>query len=88
MYYNSTLMSKLQKQPPEVFCKKRCTKAPPATLLKKRLRHRCFPVNFAKFLRTPFSQNTSGRLLLKLYRCIPTFTRTWKIQLRLDPLIF
>ena len=36
----------------------------PATLLKKRLRHRCFPVNFAKFLRTPFLQNTSGRLLL------------------------
>ena len=26
----------------------------PATLLKKRLCHRCFPVNFAKFLRTPF----------------------------------
>ena len=25
----------------------------PATLLKKRLWHRCFPVNFAKFLRTP-----------------------------------
>ena len=24
----------------------------PATLLKKRLWHRCFPVNFAKFLRT------------------------------------
>ena len=23
-----------------------------------------FPVNFAKFLRTPFLQNTSGRLLL------------------------
>ena len=28
------------------------------------LLHRCFSVNFAKFLRTPFSQNTSGRLLL------------------------
>ena len=26
----------------------------PATLLKKILRHRCFPVNFAKFLRTSF----------------------------------
>ena len=26
----------------------------PATLLKKRLWHRCFPVNFVKFLRTPF----------------------------------
>ena len=25
-----------------------------ATLLKKRLRHMCFSVNFAKFLRTPF----------------------------------
>ena len=30
------------------------------TLLKKRLWHRCFPVNFAKFLRTPFLQNTYG----------------------------
>ena len=37
----------------------------PATLLKKILRHRCFPVNFAKFLRTPFSENTFGRLLLQ-----------------------
>ena len=32
----------------------------PATLFKKRLWHRCFPVNFVKFLRTPFLQNTSG----------------------------
>ena len=36
----------------------------PATLLKKRLWLRCFPMNFAKFLRTPFLQNTSGRLFL------------------------
>ena len=35
-----------------------------ANLLKKRLWHRCFPVNFAKFLRIPFLQNTSWRLLL------------------------
>ena len=35
-----------------------------ATLLKKRLWHSCFPVNFPKFLRTPFLQNISGRLLL------------------------
>ena len=26
----------------------------PATLLNKRLWHRCFPVNFMKFLRAPF----------------------------------
>ena len=32
----------------------------PATFLKKRLWDRCFPVNFAKFLRTPFLQTTSG----------------------------
>ena len=34
--------------------------------IKKRLWHRCFPVNFAKFLRTPFLQSTSGQLLLNL----------------------
>ena len=39
----------------------------PLTLFKKRLWHRCYPVNFAKFLRTPFLQNSSGRLLLKTY---------------------
>ena len=33
-------------------------------LLKERLLHRCFPVNFAKFLRKPFLQNTSGPLFL------------------------
>ena len=38
----------------------------PATLLKKRPWHRCFLVNFVKFVRTPFSQNTSGWLLLKV----------------------
>ena len=32
----------------------------PVTLSKKRFWHRCFPGNFAKFLRTLFLQNTSG----------------------------
>ena len=35
----------------------------PATLLIKRVWHRCFPVNFAKFLRTPFPKNTWWLLL-------------------------
>ena len=35
----------------------------PATLLKKTFWHRYFPVNFAKFLRKLFLQNTFGRLL-------------------------
>ena len=46
--------------------------AAPATLL-KRDSHRCFPVNFAKFLRIPFLQNTSGRLPLFLSKKIPCF---------------
>ena len=37
----------------------------PRTLFKKRLLHRCFPVNFVKFSITPFLQNTSGRLPLR-----------------------
>ena len=34
-------------------------------LLAKKLWHRCFPVNFVKFLRTSLLQNTSKRLLLE-----------------------
>ena len=48
-----------------MFCKKKCFR--PANLLKQRFWYRCFPVNFAKFIRTPFLQNTSGRLLLNIY---------------------
>ena len=36
----------------------------PATLSKKRLWHRCFPVNFAEFLRTPFLTEHLRWLLL------------------------
>ena len=37
-----------------------------ATLL-KRLWHKCFPVNFVKFSKKPFLENTSGRLLLDFH---------------------
>ena len=37
----------------------------PATFFKKRLWHRCFPVNFVKFLRTPFLTEHLRWLLLK-----------------------
>ena len=69
----------VQKQPSEAFCKKMCswkfhkihrkTPVPEAFFnneLKKRLWYRCFPVNFVKFPRTPFLQNTSERLLLNV----------------------
>ena len=48
----------------------------PATFLEKRLWHRCFPVNFVQFLRTPFLQNTSD----------DCFYRSCKIQ-RTTPVI-
>ena len=38
----------------------------PPTLFEKRLWHMCFPVNFAKLLKTPVLRNTSGRLLLHI----------------------
>ena len=39
---------------PESFFFNKVAGQRPATLLKKRLLHRCFPVNFVKILRTPF----------------------------------
>ena len=64
----------------------------PATLIKKRLWHRCVPVNSAKFLRTPFLQNTSGRLLLEIkspwYLHSFFYIRTSKFCLRLAVLNF
>ena len=39
----------------------------PASLLKKRLWHRCFPVNFAEFLRTAFFTEHVRWLLMDLF---------------------
>ena len=47
----------------------------PAMLLKKRLWLRCFPVNFAKFLRTHYLQNISGGCL-----CLPATPRGIHIE--------
>ena len=48
-----------------VLWKKVLLKISQACNLIKRLQHRCFPVNFAKFLRTPIMQNICKQLLLK-----------------------
>ena len=50
-----------QKQSPGVVLLKRLR---PATLLKKRLWHKCFSVNFTKFLRTPLLTEHLRWLLL------------------------
>ena len=48
----------------------------PAALLKKKLWHSCFSVNFAKFLRIPFLQSTSGRLLWRVLDIKFTFLKS------------
>ena len=52
----------------------------PATLLKKRLWHKFFPVNFAKFLRITFLQNTSSGCF---WKCKTNLRNSlWEIYLR------
>ena len=47
----------------------------PATLLKRTLWHRCFHVNFAKFLRTPFLTEHLQWLLLYSACCLQNFRK-------------
>ena len=59
----------------------------PATLFKKRLHHRSFPENYAKFLKTAFWQNTSWWMLLRVIEVIEIISnvklvlRSWEISL-------
>ena len=78
----------LQKQPPEMFCKKGVLKSFTSltentcvgvsfnkvtgfqvNYIKKRIQRRCFPVNNAKFLRTPILKKIYIKLLLVLVFC-------------------
>ena len=56
-----------------------------ATLLRKRLQHRCFSVNFVKFLRTHFLQKTLRRLchfqivvFIQCLRLVHSGQRSWR----------
>ena len=59
----------------------------PATLLRKRLWHRCFLVHFPKFLRTPFLQNNSGSLPLKQIVSITAHFRGFNCHFRFHLLL-
>ena len=75
---------KFNKQPSQVFCKKKktaltmilqysqkitCTGVPFFNkVIKKRLQHRCFPVNIAKSLIKPILKNICLQLLLKFVK--------------------
>ena len=72
--------AKLTRKP---LCRSSCINkvaAPrPSTLLKKRLRHRCFLVRFAKFSRTRFLQNTSsGHFEAESYKKLCSLTTLGK----------
>ena len=55
--------------------------------IKKKLQHSCFPVKFAKFLKTPILKNICERLLLNLSRCYASpwndFKETYKTEKRI-----
>ena len=57
-----------------------CSRVRPATLLKKRLWRRWFPVNFAKFLRTSFLTEHLRWLLLSLMYNKPLSPSSWNIM--------
>ena len=56
MFYKKGILKKFVKSIGEHLCLRS------ATLLKKRLWHRCFPVNFAKFLRKQTTTTLNGKL--------------------------
>ena len=51
----------------------------PATFLKKKLRHTCFHVNFAKFLRTPFLSEPFWWLFLESLTVLSPNMQIWPV---------
>ena len=77
----------IQKQPPEVFCKKGFLRNFQSDFAKFTGKHLCqglTQMNFAKFLRTLVLQNTSGPLLLEHrysgQKCLGTLISSEKNQ--------
>ena len=65
MFRGSHRSCSVKKRCSKKFCKiHRKIPAPESLNKVAGLRHTCFPINFAKFLRPLLLQNTSGRLLL------------------------
>ena len=87
IYKKRNYSALIQKVRPEVFHKTDVSKhfrssrpfrLRSATLLKMRLRHRCFPMNFVKFLRMPYFTE-QFRWLLLTFRKIHRKYRCWSL---------
>ena len=63
MFYKKGILKNFAKFTGKQLCLSLLYYTCPATLLKKRPWHMCFPVNFAKFLRTFFIENLRSLLL-------------------------
>ena len=59
-----------------------------ATLLRKRLWHSCFPVNFAKFIRTPFFIEQYCGCFWKVLLSIALFRVKRKMKIKVSPFSF
>ena len=66
------------------FCFSKVAGLRPATLLKKETWHRCFPVDFAKFLRTPFAPKHFRWLLLNVSFSITIWKNCVNVKKTLD----
>ena len=55
-----------------------------ATLIKKTLQHRCFPLKYAKFLITPFFTEQLRWLLLKRFQVSSVLSFLWRYFLSFD----
>ena len=64
-----------------LFFKKVTGLRPASLLIQKKIWHRCFPVNSAKFSRPLFLQNTVGRLLLFFVFTTAKLYLRWNCQL-------
>ena len=71
MFCKNSILKKLAKLTGKHLCQglffNKVAGLRPVTLLKKRFWHRCFPVNFAKFLRTPSPTEHLRWLLISIY---------------------
>ena len=86
-YLIKNFQDHMEKQPSKFSVKKGITKKglPAFNFIENRLEHRCFPVNIAKFLRTPILKNECFYILF-IQRCSRTtlcyhniFLRTCKV---------
>ena len=66
------------------LCQKLFFKLRPATLLKKRLWHKYFPVNFVKSLRTPFLHKNSGRCV-NVSHAFKIGLKAWETNMDIKP---